>query len=163
RLAGYDALFVVGMDLLRQYVYYGPESPIPESIPIVHLDPDPWQLGKNYPLAVGLIGDPRAGLADLAAALAAAQTVESAHTARRPGPGGPGRRLGPLRHPGLMDGGPRTHPGDVRDLQQRSVSDPQGRRPRHGPATRSRRSLPRPGPDRPRGRLPRPGPLARRR
>jgi len=47
RLASFDAALVVGMDLLRQYVYHEPAQPIPESLAVVHLDEDPWQLGKN--------------------------------------------------------------------------------------------------------------------
>jgi benzoylformate decarboxylase len=65
RLKEYDALFVVGMDLLRLYVYYEPSRPLPEHIRLVQLDEDPWQLGKNYPLDVGILGDTKAGLADL--------------------------------------------------------------------------------------------------
>jgi benzoylformate decarboxylase len=53
------------MDLLRLYVYYEPARPIPEHIRLVHLDEDPYQLGKNYPLDVGIVGDTKAGLADL--------------------------------------------------------------------------------------------------
>lgn len=65
RLAEFDVLLAVGMDLLRLYVYFEPARAIPEHIRIIHLDQDPWQLGKNYPLEVGLIGDPEAGLAEL--------------------------------------------------------------------------------------------------
>ena len=32
---------------------------------MVHIDEDPWQLGKNYPLEVGLIGDTKTGLSEL--------------------------------------------------------------------------------------------------
>jgi benzoylformate decarboxylase len=60
----FDVLLVVGMDLLRQYVYHEPRA-IPEHIRIVHLDQEAWQLGKNYPLEVGLLGDPKVGLAEL--------------------------------------------------------------------------------------------------
>ncbi len=70
RLKSHDVLFVVGMDLLRQYVYHEPAQAIPEHIRLVHLDEDPYQLGKNYPLSVGLIGDVKAGLAELDIVLA---------------------------------------------------------------------------------------------
>jgi len=69
RLAEFDVLFVVGMDLLRQYVYHEPARAIPEHVRLIHLDQDPWQLGKNYPLEVGLVGDPQAGLGELAGTL----------------------------------------------------------------------------------------------
>ena len=65
RLDEFDTLFVVGMDLLRQYVYQEPSRAIPEHIRVVHLDEDAWQLGKNYPVEVGLLGDTKAGLHQL--------------------------------------------------------------------------------------------------
>ena len=65
RLEEFDVVLVVGMDLFRLYVYHEPARAIPEHVRIVHLDADPWQMGKNYPLEVGLIGDPKAGLAEL--------------------------------------------------------------------------------------------------
>jgi benzoylformate decarboxylase len=85
RLEGFDVLLVVGMDLLRQYVYHEPARAIPEHVRLVHLDPDPWQLGKNYPVEVGLIGDPKAGLADLDAILGSLMTAAQADAARRRG------------------------------------------------------------------------------
>lgn len=65
RLAPFDVLLVVGMDLLRQYVYHEPSRAIPEHIRIVQLDEDSWQLGKNYPLEVGVLGDVKCSLAEL--------------------------------------------------------------------------------------------------
>ena len=56
RLADYDVLLVVGMDLLRQYVYHEPSRPIPEHMRLVHIDEDPYQIGKNYPVEVGVLG-----------------------------------------------------------------------------------------------------------
>lgn len=76
RLANFDALLVCGMDLLRQYVYHEPARAIPEHIRLVHLDEDPYQLGKNYPLAVGLVGDTKTGLAELAECLTQRMTAE---------------------------------------------------------------------------------------
>ena len=70
RLKNYDVLFVVGMDLLREYVYHEPARAIPEHVRLVHLDEDSYQLGKNYPLEVGLIGDVKTGLAELDGVLA---------------------------------------------------------------------------------------------
>jgi len=85
KLAEFDVLLVVGMDLLRQYVYFEPARAVPEHIRLVHLDPDPWQLGKNYPLEVGLVGDPWAGLTELAGLLDEVMTAAAKHTARARG------------------------------------------------------------------------------
>ena len=83
RLAEFDVLLVVGMDLLRLYVYFEPARAIPEHVRLIHLDHEAWQLGKNYPTEVGLIGDPQSGLIELNTLLAAAMTSEAAEAARR--------------------------------------------------------------------------------
>src|SRR6185437_12777386 len=82
RLAEFDVLLAVGMDLLRLYVYFEPARAIPEHIRIIHLDQDAWQLGKNYPLEVGLVGDPQAGLSELAVLLDELLSAEAAAAAR---------------------------------------------------------------------------------
>lgn len=75
RLAEFDVVLVVGMDLLRQYVYMEPSRAIPEHVKLVHLDEDQWQIGKNYPVAVGVLGDIRESLVELGARLTQAQSV----------------------------------------------------------------------------------------
>jgi benzoylformate decarboxylase len=62
RLREYDVLLVVGMDLLRQYIYFEPSRPIPEHIKLIQIDEDPWQVGKNYAVEVGLIGSTKQAL-----------------------------------------------------------------------------------------------------
>lgn len=85
RLAEYDVALVVGMDLLRQYVYHEPARAIPEHLRLVHIDEDPWQLGKNYPVEVGVIGHSHVALEELHAELHATMTTEERQraTARR--------------------------------------------------------------------------------
>ena len=46
-------------------------GPSPSTSALIHLDNDPWQIGKNYPVEVGLIGDSKAGLGELADLLGA--------------------------------------------------------------------------------------------
>ena len=82
RLNEFDVLLIIGMDLLRQYVYYEPARAIPEHIRLIHLDEDPYQLGKNYPLEVGLIGDTKTGLIELDAAVARKMTPAQADAAQ---------------------------------------------------------------------------------
>ncbi len=67
-LAEFDVLLVAGMKLMQQYIYHEPR-PIPEHIRLVHIDEDPWELNKNYPLEAGVIGHPKVVLAELAALL----------------------------------------------------------------------------------------------
>jgi benzoylformate decarboxylase len=81
RLRDYDVLFITGMDVFRQYLYHEPRA-IPETARLVQLDEDPWQLGKNYPLEVGLIGNTKAGLAELEAIVAEKMTDSQRETAR---------------------------------------------------------------------------------
>jgi benzoylformate decarboxylase len=65
RLKDHDVLLVVGMDLLRQYLHYEPRA-IPEGTRLVHFDEDAYQIGKNYPVEVGVLGDTKVGLGELA-------------------------------------------------------------------------------------------------
>jgi benzoylformate decarboxylase len=67
-LMGHDLLFSVGGDLFTLSLPSDVE-PMPEGLTVVHMDTDPWQLGKNYPAKVAILGDPKATLPDLAEAL----------------------------------------------------------------------------------------------
>lgn len=85
RLAEFDVLLVVGMDLLQLYVYFEPPLAMPKHIRLIHLDHDPRQLGKNFPTEVGLIGDPQAGLAELVESVQTLMTAGDTTAARRRG------------------------------------------------------------------------------
>jgi benzoylformate decarboxylase len=63
-----DLLFSVGGDLLTMSLP-SDLDPMPPELPIVHLDVDPWELGKNYPARVAILGDPKATLPELWAAI----------------------------------------------------------------------------------------------
>jgi benzoylformate decarboxylase len=83
-LKEFDAPLVAGMDLLREYVYHGPEPAIPRSVKIVHLDESAEQIGKNFPVAAGVLGDTKEGLAELDAQLAKAMSESAkAEAAKR--------------------------------------------------------------------------------
>ncbi len=38
---------------------------MPENLVVVHLDDDPWEIGKNYPTDVAILGNPKATLPEL--------------------------------------------------------------------------------------------------
>lgn len=82
RLNEFDFLLAAGIDLLRQYMHHEPARPIPEHIQLVQIDEDPWKLGKNYPLAAGIIGHAKIALAELAAEIRQVQTKEQAAAAQ---------------------------------------------------------------------------------
>jgi benzoylformate decarboxylase len=67
-LMQHDLLFSVGGDIFTLSLPSDIE-PMPEGLPLVHLDLDPWEIGKNYPAKVAIQGDPKATLPDLAEAL----------------------------------------------------------------------------------------------
>jgi benzoylformate decarboxylase len=67
-LSRHDLLFSVGGDLFTLSLPSDVE-PVPEGLAIVHLDVDPWELGKNYPAAVAIQGDPKATLRELSEAV----------------------------------------------------------------------------------------------
>lgn len=85
RLKEFDVLFAVGMDVFRLYVYFEPARALPEHVKLIHLDQDPWQLGKNYPTEVGLAGDPKVGLRELASLLRQTQTADQKQLAHSRG------------------------------------------------------------------------------
>jgi benzoylformate decarboxylase len=63
-----DVLFSVGGDLVTLSLPSDVE-PMPPGLEVIHLDTDPWELGKNYPARVAILGDPKATLPDLLAEL----------------------------------------------------------------------------------------------
>ena len=76
-LSQHDLLLSVGADLFTLSLPGDVES-LPEGMPVVHLDTDPWELGKNYPEQVAILGDPKATLPELTAAVRRAYTEAEA-------------------------------------------------------------------------------------
>ncbi len=67
-LEQYDVLFSVGGDLFTLSLPSDIE-PMPPDLTLIHLDNDPWELGKNYPPKVAILGDPKTTLPDLTKAV----------------------------------------------------------------------------------------------
>jgi benzoylformate decarboxylase len=63
-LEQYDVLFSVGGDLFTLSLPSDIE-PMPSGLTLIHLDTDPWELGKNYPPQVAILGDPKTTLPDI--------------------------------------------------------------------------------------------------
>jgi benzoylformate decarboxylase len=76
-----DVLFSVGGDLLTLSLP-SDVDPMPPGLEVIHLDTDPWELGKNYPASVAILGDPKATLPDLLAELTARLTPARRRQAR---------------------------------------------------------------------------------
>ena len=67
-LEQYDLLFSVGADLFTLSLP-SDTDPMPPGIDLIHLDVDPWEIGKNYPPKVAILGDPKGTLPELTAAV----------------------------------------------------------------------------------------------
>jgi benzoylformate decarboxylase len=81
-LARYDLIFSVGGDLLTLLATPDCE-PMPSGVRVIHMDINPWEIGKNYPADVGLLCEPKATLPEISAGLRRRLTAEHARRATR--------------------------------------------------------------------------------
>ena len=79
-LMQHDLLLSVGADLFTLSLPDDVEA-MPEGMPIVHIDTDPWELGKNYPAEVAILGEPKTTLPELTAAILKARSAAEAQRA----------------------------------------------------------------------------------
>ena len=80
-LEQHDLLFSIGGDLFTMSLP-SDVDPMPKGLPIIHIDTDPWELGKNYPEKVSILGDARATLKDLLVALKSNMTAAQREAAK---------------------------------------------------------------------------------
>jgi len=83
-LERHDVVFSIGADLFALSLP-SEVDPVPPGVKIIHLDVDPWELGKNYPAEVAILGDPKGTLPDLIAALGARMSDRAKSLARERG------------------------------------------------------------------------------
>jgi benzoylformate decarboxylase len=60
----HDVLFSVGADLFALSLP-SDVAPVSSDLRMIHLDVDPWELGKNFPAEVAILGDPKGTLPEL--------------------------------------------------------------------------------------------------
>jgi benzoylformate decarboxylase len=67
-LEQHDLLVSIGADLFTLSLPDEVDA-MPEGMKVVHLDTNPWELGKNYPADVAILGEPKTTLPELTRAL----------------------------------------------------------------------------------------------
>ena len=63
-----DVVLAVGTDVFASFLYVDVPFLQPEA-KLIHMDSNYWEIEKSYPTDVGIMADPRAGMADLAESL----------------------------------------------------------------------------------------------
>jgi benzoylformate decarboxylase len=59
-----DLIFAIGCRLIREYRYI-PEPVIKPETRCVHIEEDPWEIGKVFPVDLGIVADPKSALRSL--------------------------------------------------------------------------------------------------
>jgi len=80
-LGQYDVVLLIGGRAFMVYPF-APGPAVPDTVELLHLSPDAHQLGRTWPTALGLVGDPRATLAALREKLGPAVDLTDARAAR---------------------------------------------------------------------------------
>jgi benzoylformate decarboxylase len=70
----HDVLMSIGGDIFTLSLP-SDVHPLPDGLKIIHIDSDPWELGKNYPEAVAMVGDAKASIAELNALIGTRMTA----------------------------------------------------------------------------------------
>ncbi|MBI4268810.1 MAG: thiamine pyrophosphate-binding protein [Candidatus Rokubacteria bacterium] len=67
-LDGFDTVLIVGASVFTWFLH-APGTPFPRGVRVVQVDDDAWEIGRSWPVTLGIVADPRATLDALAAAL----------------------------------------------------------------------------------------------
>jgi benzoylformate decarboxylase len=81
-LKSFDVLVVIGVQLFSQPIYFS-EPLLGTQTKVIQIDNDPWEVGKNFPIAAGIEGDIKASLAELRDSLKKALSAEGREEARQ--------------------------------------------------------------------------------
>jgi benzoylformate decarboxylase len=76
-----DLMFALGAEVFP-FSLPSEVEPVPAQLTIVHMHSDPWEVGKTYPAKVGIIGDLKASLPELAQIIRDRQTATQRQEAR---------------------------------------------------------------------------------
>lgn len=76
-----DVVLAVGANFISQ-TFYLPEPLVSPSTRVIHLDTDPWEVGKNQPTDVGIVADIKLGLQELISAVSKQMSPGSKKAAR---------------------------------------------------------------------------------
>jgi benzoylformate decarboxylase len=63
-----DALLIVGANVFTWFLHTE-GTPFPRGLRVVQIDDDPWEIGRSYPVTLGIAADPKAALAELTGVL----------------------------------------------------------------------------------------------
>ena len=80
-LKSVDVLVAIGVPLFSQPLYF-PEPFLAAQTKLIQIDNDPWEIGKNFPVAAGIEGNIKASLAELNEALAKNMSVQAREAAK---------------------------------------------------------------------------------
>lgn len=125
--AATDVLIGVGCSLFAES-FFDQEAPSLAHLQIVHIDDDPWELGKNLPTQCPLQGDIKASLSELNAALREAAARRDSRQGGAAGDGAAGlgraaaRREAIAREKAALDEALATRVAAERDLEPLSIS-----------------------------------------
>src|SRR5437773_3960092 len=68
-----DAVLIVGANVFTWFLHTE-GAPFPGGLSVVQVDDDPWEIGRSYPVSLGIVADPRETLLELTRALASTLT-----------------------------------------------------------------------------------------
>ena len=68
-----DALLIVGANVFTWFLHTE-GAPFPRGLRVVQIDDDPWEIGRSYPVSLGIAADPKATLTELSTTLRSRMT-----------------------------------------------------------------------------------------